>query len=133
MSCGFGRTGQYLRDVLDAHGAALAVQSAGDVHQAADVSRHDSVGAAALDAGNLPRQQAAGNLAHFHGEEAPEAAASGLLVEVASLHAQAAQAVTGRVVRNALVPGRPHVADAEHVDEERSELVRARGKLSRTF
>ena len=118
------------------------MQPAGDVHQAAHVGRHQRVGAARLDAGDLAIQEAPGHLAEFHREQASKAAtrlrirqrtarrALDLLQQRQRLprDAQPAKAVTGRMIREPVAGARADVGDAEHVDDELRQLVRARGQ-----
>ena len=97
-------------------------------------------GAAGFDVSELALQHGAGDLAHLHGEQAAEAAARFGLRRAASLDArdilqqhawlvldaQAAQAVTARVVGRRVVVAGTAVSPLEHVHEERvNSYVRA--------
>ncbi len=131
--------------MADLHVGSHAAELAGDVHEAAEVARHQRAGAALHHGRGLALDDGVGQLAVFHREGAAEAAAHvGVLGfdEVEAPHgaeqaprlladAELAQARTGVVVGHRAVEGGIDAADAHHVGQEGHELVGAGGQLLR--
>ena len=57
---------QNLGQVADLDARVLAVQSAADVHQAAHIAGHQSIGAAGLDVGDLVGHHSFGDMGELH-------------------------------------------------------------------
>src|SRR5262245_28232357 len=139
-----GHAGQHFGDMAHFDRAALALQLAGDVHQAAEISGQQGVSAAGRDIGGLALDHAVGNVGELDAERAAEAAAGIGLRELGDLHAldlaeqgawlrlhvHLAQAGAGIVIGD---PRRECRVDADlrHLDQELGELIGARGKRLR--
>ena len=122
--------------------AALALQLARHVEQAAEVAREQHVGAGGGDRGGLLLDDRVGDVGIFHAERAAEPAADVGVRELPDLQSvdraqqlprlladlQFAQAGTGVVVGDAAVERRFDAGHAAHVDEEADQLVRLGGK-----
>ena len=92
---GIGHAGQHFRDMPDLDRAALALQLARDVHEAAEVAREQGISAAGRDVGGLALDHAVGDVRELDAEGAAEAAAGFGFLELRDLQGTVNEVING--------------------------------------